>query len=238
MNRKTMVVAGLMMGVLALSGRADQRGYVWTYDATTMPKGMAEAEYYLTAKVRDTAAQENSSWQHQVELEYGLTDRLDISMYQMWKESRTAEEDSFTYEGFKLRSRYQLLSRGAFLLDPLLYVEYMRKSALEDPDVLEAKLVLSKDIGKIHFAYNQVLEQELEDGSEAEHGYACGARVDIRDGASIGIESKGNYTDGAYAAGPTLAAATESLWLAAGVLIGLNDKADDLNARLIVGFPF
>jgi hypothetical protein len=238
MNRKTMIVAGVMMGVLALSGRADQRGYVWTYDATTMPKGMAEAEYYVTAKVPDTAARENSSWQHQAEIEYGLTDRLDISMYQMWKESRTAEENSFTYEGFKLRSRYQLLSRGSFLIDPLLYVEYIRKSALEDLDVLEVKLVLSKDIGTFHLSYNQVIEQELGDGSEAEHAYACGARVDIRDCASIGIESKGNYTDGAYAVGPTLAAATESLWLAAGVLIGLNDRANDLNVRLIVGLPF
>lgn len=238
MKKNRMIVAGLMMGMLALNGWADQRGYAWTYDATTMPKGMAEAEYYLTAKVRDTAKQENSSWQHQVELEYGLTDRLDISMYQMWKESRTAEADDFTYEGFKIRSRYQLLTRGSFLLDPLLYVEYKRYSALEEANVLEAKLVLSKDIGKVHLAYNQVIEQELEGGSEAEHGYACGARVDILDGASLGLESKGNYTEGAYAAGPTVAAATESLWMAAGILIGLNDKADDLNARLLIGFPF
>jgi len=35
-----------------------------------------------------------------------------------------------------------------------------------------------------------------------------------------------------------VSAIAESRWLAAGVLIGLNDKADDLNARLIVGFPF
>jgi hypothetical protein len=109
---------------------------------------------------------------------------------------------------------------------------------IEDTNEIEAKLVLSKDIGKFHLAYNQVIEQELEDGSKAEHGYACGARVDILDGVSLGIESKGNYTDGAYAAGPTLAVATESVWLAAGALIGLNDRADDLKVRLIVGLPF
>ena len=122
---KKMVV--YLVPLLILSGtnaaNADRRGYVWTYEYQTMPKGHAELEYYLTHKVTDFHKYDNkNSWEHQVEYEYGLTDRWDVSIYQRWKQSNTASDDKFEYTGTKLRTRYRIGEKGMYPLDTLLYL--------------------------------------------------------------------------------------------------------------------
>src|SRR3989338_6269846 len=89
---------------IASTSYADRRSYVWTYEYQTMPKGMAEIEYYLTAAVPDTAESNVNTWEHQIELEYGITDHWDVSMYQMLKQSNTASCSKFEYDGFKIRT--------------------------------------------------------------------------------------------------------------------------------------
>ncbi|MHC4752583.1 MAG: hypothetical protein ACYTFW_22270, partial [Planctomycetota bacterium] len=54
----------------------------------------------------------------------------------------------------------------------------------------------------------------------------------------IGIESTGNLTGDKFYLGPTASWASEKVWISLGALRGLNDRSDDLRARLIMGFPF
>jgi len=63
-------VAGLLI-IFGMSGDclADWRSYVWTYEYSTMPKGISEIEYYLTTKVPDTDKSNETTWQHWLELE-------------------------------------------------------------------------------------------------------------------------------------------------------------------------
>jgi hypothetical protein len=68
------VIAIVMITVFAADSHADKRSYIWTYEYMTMLKG-------------------------RFELEYGITDHWDISMYQMLKQSNTAKSDKFEYEG-------------------------------------------------------------------------------------------------------------------------------------------
>lgn len=233
------LVVALFSACLAGTSRADRRSYVWTYEYATMPAGIAEAEYYLTAKVPDTGVREVSTWQHQVEIEYGLTDNWDISLYQMWNQSYgTNSTSAFKYEGFKIRSRYKLFKSGEFIVDPLLYVEYIRNADISQPDVLEGKLVLAKDIGKVNVAYNQIVKQELDGDAEAEHEYAAGANYDLSPGFSAGLEAKGNYSEDKHAAGPVVSGETDKFWVSLGVAFGLNEKTDDVQARMIAGFAF
>lgn len=234
------IVAGMVLSAcLAETGLADRRSYVWTYEYATMPEGIAEIEYYLTAKVPDTGVKEASTWQHQVELEYGLTDNWDISMYQMWKQSYgTNSASAFKYEGFKLRSRYKLFKSGEFIVDPLLYVEYIRNADLAKPDVLEGKLVLAKDIGKFNVAYNQIVERALDGDAETEYGYAAGANYDILPGFSAGLEATGNYSEHEHATGPVVSIEVEKFWVSLGAAFGLNAATDDLQARMLAGFAF
>ena len=233
------VVVAFLSACLAGTSHADRRSYVWTYEYATMPAGIAEAEYYLTTKVPDSGVSEASSWQHQVEIEYGLTDNWDISLYQMFKQSYGTDSASvFKYEGFKIRSRYKLFKSGEFIVDPLLYVEYIRNADLSEPDVLEAKLVLAKDIGKFNVAYNQIVKRELDGDAETEHEYAAGANYDLLPGFSAGLEAKGNYSEDEHAVGPVVSIETEKLWVSLGVAFGLNEATDDVQARMIAGFSF
>ena len=216
---------------------ADWRRYVWTYEYQTMREGTAEIEYYLTEEQKKADDSEQSAWKHQLELEYGITDHLDISMYQMFRQSNTDSANTFEYDGFKLRTRYQILEKNELPVDALLYLEYIRNDNLEKPNILEGKLVLAKDIAKFNIAYNQIIIQELESGGETEHEFAAGIRYGIKS-LSIAMESKGNYTAGKYYAGPTLSWDTERFWVAIGALGGLSGKSDDLQTRMIMGILF
>ncbi|MHC4171373.1 MAG: hypothetical protein ACYST5_00315, partial [Planctomycetota bacterium] len=116
---KKQMIGCMMLLVLfaADTVNADRRGYVWTYEYMTMPKGQAEIEYYLTHKVPDFHNYDNkNTWQHQVEYEYGLTDRWDIAVYQRWQQTNTANDDKFEYTGTKLRTRYRFGEKGMYPL--------------------------------------------------------------------------------------------------------------------------
>ncbi|MFH1969864.1 MAG: hypothetical protein ABIJ53_06065 [Verrucomicrobiota bacterium] len=238
MKKSLMLIAAFILAFgPAARSYADWKSYAWTYNYQTMRKDTAEIEYYLTeeqAKIDDSS---QSIWKHQLELEYGITDNLDISMYQMFIQSNTAEANKFEYDGFKLRTRYRFLEKNELPVDTLLYLEYIRNDNLEKPNVLEGKLVLAKDIAKFNVAYNQVIKQELESGGKTEHAFAAGINYRIIP-MSIGMESKGNYTAGKYYVGPTLSWVTDKLWVTIGALGGLNGKSDDLQTRMIMGILF
>lgn len=240
-NRMGGMVLSGVLGVLVLAGwaRADRRAYVWTYEYMTMPKGAAEVEYYLTLKAPDiddfSAA---NTWEHQLEFEYGITDHWDVAVYQRWQHTNTAIDDKFEYTGTKLRTRYRFAEKGVYPVDLLAYLEYKRPDGSSPDDELEAKLILAKDFGKVNVAYNQIVEQGLRHGGKAEHGYAAGVGYEFNPTWKIGLESAGNYSDDEFYLGPTLSFARQRFWLTAGVLGGLNDRSDDLRARLIFGIPF
>ncbi|MFQ6034508.1 MAG: hypothetical protein ACE5NM_01495 [Sedimentisphaerales bacterium] len=240
-NKKQTVGCVILLLVLlgANSAKADRRSYVWTYEYQTMPKGESELEYYLTHKVPDFHKySKKNTWEHQAELEYGLTDRWDISIYQRWQQTNTKKDDKFEYTGTKIRTRYRFGEKGMYPLDTLLYLEYIRPDGSDAPEKFEAKLILAKDIGKWNIAYNQIYEKEVKHGKEFEHGYAAGVSYEFSPIWKIGFESTGNYTEDKYYLGPTISWASQRVWVSIGALRGFNDRSDDLQIRLIAGFPF
>ena len=240
-ERKRIVRYGFWLVVLCCSSLAyaDRRSYVWTYEYMTMPKGASEVEYYLTAKVPDLHGYDDrNTWEHQVEYEYGLTDHWDAAVYQRWQQTNTQVEDEFEYTGTKLRTRYRFGEKGMYPLDMLLYLEYIRPDDSQSPEVLEGKLVLAKDFGEINVAYNQIVEDGITNSGETEHEYAAGLNYEFNPTWKLGFESTGNLTEDEYYLGPTVSWAGEKFWVALGGLRGLNDRSNDLEVRLIAGFPF
>jgi len=233
-----LLISLILMFSVTSNSYADRRSYVWTYEYKTMPKGMAEVEYYMTTELPDTDKSKVSTWKHWLELEYGITDHWDVSMYQQFKQSNTETSDKFEYDGFKLRTRYRIAEKNKLPIDTLLYLEYIRNDNLAKPNVLEGKLVLAKDIEKFNVAYNQILKQELDSDGETEHEYATGISYEFLPALKLGIESKGNYSKEKYAVGPTLSLTTDRFWVSAGAVFGVNGKTDDLQTRMIVGIPF
>src|SRR5512139_386809 len=110
--------------IMASAAMADTRSYVWTYEYGTEPKGGAEIEYYFTA---DHGGKDSTgtNYEHQVELEYGITDHWDVGMYQMINKEGS---ESLDYEGFKLKTRYRFGERGKYFIDPEVYVEYENRT--------------------------------------------------------------------------------------------------------------
>lgn len=217
---------------------ADRRSYVWTYEYQTMPRGHAEIEYYLTEEQPNIEKAKTNTWKHWFELEYGITDHWDISMYQQLKQSNTTSSNTFEYDGFKIRTRYRILEKNKLPIDTLLYLEYIRNDNLEKANVVEGKVIAAKDMGNFNIAYNQIFKQELASGGKTEHEYASGISYAVIPQLKIGAESKGNYTDRKYYVGPTVSWSTKKFWISVGVLGGLNKRSDDLQARSIIGVPF
>ncbi|RJP29560.1 MAG: hypothetical protein C4533_00780 [Candidatus Omnitrophota bacterium] len=224
--------------IFSVSAYADNRSYVWTYEYMTMPKGLWEAEVYATTEIKDINRSNINTVKHWLELEYGLTDRLDLAVYQMWKTGNKISENDTEYDGFKVRARYRFGEKGKFLLDPLVYLEYIRNDDLHKPNVGEAKLILARDIGRVNISYNQILKANLESEGLAEWEYAAGGSYKISETFRFGLESKGSYTKDKIAVGPVVSFRFGKNWMALGSAFGLNERTDDLQVRLIVGIPF
>jgi hypothetical protein len=227
----------LIFGI-ASNSRADTRSYVWTYEYMTLPKGLTEVEYYLTAQVPDTNKTNINTWKHWLELEYGITNRWDVAMYQMWKHKNTASGSASEYDGFKVRTRYRFGDKGEYFVDPELYFEYIRDDDLSKPNVGEAKLILAKDIGKLNISYNQIWERALEGRGKTENEYAVGLSYELWPALKLGMESKGSYNEREYTIGPSISWANSRFWVSLGAAFGLNERSDDLQTRMIAGIPF
>src|SRR3989338_6106239 len=106
----SLAIGFIFMAYVVEDSYADRRSYVWTYEYQTMPKGHAEIEYYLTEEQKNIEKAKPNTWKHWLELEYGITDHWDISMYQQFKQTNPATgSSSFEYDGFKVRTRYRIL---------------------------------------------------------------------------------------------------------------------------------
>jgi hypothetical protein len=236
MNMKRTFMALMAAVFLALSAGtapADQRSYVWTYEYLTLAKDSAELEYYQTAVTKDRQKDSSSDWQQQLELEYGITDRLDAALYQVYDQK---EQDKMKYSGYKFRLRYRIAERNRLPVDMLLYAEHQEK--VDADNVFEGKLVLAKDIGKLNIAYNQIYKNTYTSGDRADHEYAAGASYEITPAIRFGVESKGNYRTDKYAAGPTLSWIGGRIWANIGAAYGLNRRTNDREVRFLLGVPF
>ncbi len=238
MRSRILLLVVFMLSLCMNLAYADRRSYVWTYEYMTMPKGMWELETYVTAEMPNLRKSNINSIKPQLELEYGITDRWDVAMYQMWKFKNKKYENDSEYEGFKLRTRYRIGEKGKFFVDPLLYFEYIRDDDFSKPNVGEAKLILAKDLGDFNVSYNQVIKRNLEREGKTDHEYAAGINYAFTPRFRVGLESKGNYPKEKYALGPTISYAFKKAFIAVGAVFGLNEQTDDLQTRMIVGVLF
>lgn len=228
----------LVFGVVS-SSYADRRSYVWTYEYQTMPKGRWELEYYFTSQVPHLEKSSVNTLKQQVALEYGITNHWDLAMYQVYRINNKASETDSKYDGFKIRTRYRFGEKGKFIVDPLIYLEYIRDPDFSKPNVIEGKLVLAKDIGDLNISYNQIFKRNLENRGKTESAYVVGMSYRVLSNLRVGVESKGSYSARETAVGPTLSWSGsllgKKLFVSLGAAWGVNRRSDDLQARMIVG---
>ena len=232
------ITAGLAVGVAALglaagTARADRRSYVWTYEYQTMPKGATEIEWYQTAVTGKTSdPQKTTKHETSLELEHGITDRWDGSIYQTFKWDGNGPLE---YKGYKLRTRYRFGERS-WPVPPLLYLEYQQDGKLAAPK-FEWKFITSKDFGRINVAANYVGEVERKGmANETSHKAETGVSYQVAGNWRVGGEAT-LAKDKSYF-GPTVSFGAGHNWFGLNVSWGSGSKADDVRLRYIVGLGF
>jgi hypothetical protein len=220
-----LLAAGLLP-LLAAPGTAsaDRRIFGFTYPYMTLPAGGFELEHYLDAawyELDDPGTPEadmvlEPDWQHQLEAEAGLTDRLDFGLYQMFRQKPFGD---LRYRGTKVRSRYRFADRDELPVDLAVYMEAAYKG---DELEFEQRLILAKSLGRLELAGNLKLEQELkrgEDEAEITVVPSLGAGWHVSDSLAVGLEAvgtgvreEGAWEDPSLYLGPTFSVAGRHFW--------------------------
>lgn len=237
LRRRSVLVAGwigLAFVSIAIPARADRRVFTWTYEAQTLPRGEAELEGYTTFSAPDRAHTRNATATRlQIELESGMTDRMDFSVYQVFDQAPGAP---MVYDGYKLRFRHRLSSPEAHPFATVAYLEYKGRPDFST-DGVEAKAIFGRDAGPFRLALNAIVEVEPENGSwEVEPQYAAGAAWLAGELLSLGVEARGG--EEGHLVGPVVGHGLGDLWMAfgSGLLLGRGDGREaELETRLILG---
>jgi hypothetical protein len=268
MLRRSLFAAylGLTVTLLAPVAGATERRFTFTYESGVLPAGAAEIEPWTTFRL----GRENyySRVDNRLEFELGLSERLQTSIYLNTTALAADVEDPVTGEETRVSDfefttvssewKYKLSDPVADSLGSALYLEgaYGPVEA-----AIEAKLIFDKQIGKWLLAGNAVFEHEWEfaEAGETERAIELelplGVAYFVTPSFTAGLEvlPSGELVDGEletvqFYAGPTVAAAYDSWWLAFSVLpqvfspkneedesLDLED-GEHLRARLLLGF--
>jgi hypothetical protein len=252
---KTPVAVALCAAALlpASTALADRRAYGTTYEAVTAPRGELDVETWTTiapeGEVEGGPAARGM--REMIELEYGITDRWDVALYNMLDVITSGDTES-GYAGFKVETRYRPTDRGQWFLDPVFYLEFQQLFRGDAKQKIEGKLILAKDIGNVNIAANVALEEErLTDATwNTEVEYAAGTSYALSPAWMIGAEVFGKAEkkemeiENRTWVGPAVSWAgggsgvLRGVWVTLAGGAGLTEESDSYYARLIVGFQF
>jgi hypothetical protein len=145
-----------LLAVGAASARADENYFGYSYGTETLPKGSWEFYNWVTWRTSKGAGSYNAL-DLQQELEYGITDRFQASLYLNERYhaidgvGSPADRDQFAFQGVQASLKYAFLSPYKDPLGLALYVEpgYSRISKgsgrLQDQWSLETKAMFQKN---------------------------------------------------------------------------------------------
>ena len=229
---------------------ADQRNFVWTYENIMLEPGETELELYFTNYLPNFDISKNpdiNTLKLEAEIEIGMTENLEVSFYNVFKESPEYNEDGtilrkLQYDEYKLRFKYRVFKNG-HKWAPLFYSELKGK-----PDftkwVAEQKLIFNRKFNNINFSFNPILELEFElqdNGKwekEIETEFAAGFSYNRGENFSYGIDLKSS--EYSTYIGPVLAHGNEDKWWTIGIMkkVAGEDEKAELVLRSIMGFHF
>jgi len=245
------LIVTLMVPALA---RADRRSFGYTYEYATLPEGATEVEIWHT-QARDTWHSDTPErFEEKIEIEYGVTDRYDVSMYTVFAEAAGGGADENLHlDAVRMENRYRFADRGEWPVDTIAYLELAKDFGASIYEI-EAKAIVSRDFDKLLVAANAIGEVAF--GNNVPHrdlslGWSVGASYEITPKFRLGVETWGASEDNEDGNGRTLRAAvgpaislapTSKFWVAgtAGFGVASTFESDDFSgaafsARIVMG---
>ena len=156
------------------------RHFTFLYEAPTSARGSLELENWVTWK-QITGPDRSDEVDFRHELEYGVTDNFQVSVYLAdWFYESNKEHSGFTYSDSAIELIYNLTNPVDDPIGLSIYGEIKAGDRLVE---LESKLIAQKNLGPLIFAYNATIEavweeKELE-SREGEFSQAVGASYEI-----------------------------------------------------------
>src|SRR5256886_3187626 len=141
------------------------RHFTFLYEAPTSARGSLELENWVTwQRITDPDRSDEVDFRH--ELEYGVTDKFQVSIYLAdWFYERDREHSGFAYSDSAIELIYNLTNP---VVDPIGLSIYGELRAGDRLIELESKLIAQQNFGPLILAYNATLEAVWEGSHLAE----------------------------------------------------------------------
>jgi hypothetical protein len=260
MQRRLALAIGLFSAFPAF---ATERRLTWSYESLVLNPGAKELELWTTPRIGREDFYVRLD--HRIELEFGVLDRLQSSVYLNATTLTEGVERTDSLEGsVSSEWKYKLLDPVA---DPVGFAVYGEVTLGFEEAELEGKLIVDKRLGPVLLAANLIAEYEwgLESGErELKLEQTAGVAYLVTDGLAVGLEARaqaiigeGEYEHTTLFAGPVFSYASAKWWVAFSFMpqvaafkaeeeepdavvgtvepLELHDH-ERFNARLLVGF--
>lgn len=227
---------------------ADRRSFTRTYEYMSQTRGQTELELYTTQSQATFDGDSPESFELQLAIEHGITDRWDVSLFHVFEQetgSGTLADrgEPLHFAELELRTRYRFAERGELPVDTVAYLEATKVFG-GSVYRAQARAVLARDLGRVTVAVNPTIEIVF--GGDVSvpdvgAGWAAGMTFDLAPTLEVGAETWGSFDvdapgEAGFSAGPSASwSPTQSLWIATTVGFGLNDNADRIDVRGVVG---
>jgi hypothetical protein len=145
-----------------------------------LPPGQAQVEQWYRPRWKKDGSREDRVLE---ELAIGLPGRFQLDIYERWniKEDGTKNYNA-NQEAVQIELRWAVADWGVIPLNPTLYAEWVQRGNRDDePDKYEVKLLLAEEFfrGKLFWAWNANLEQEVGGAKETEVGWSMALSTTI-----------------------------------------------------------
>lgn len=189
---KQSVAAIVLMSFMAMPAMGGDRKFAFSYEATTTPPGEVEYEQFVTWKKSKATDSDFDRIDVRHEIEFGLTDRLQMGIYVAdwrYQDGESVSNNRVEYRDTALEFIYNLTNPVADPIGLALYGEVKLGDQLFE---LEGKIILQKDMGPWTVAYNATIEAEWEgsdyEEDKGEFAQTVGVSYQVSPRLSAGVE--------------------------------------------------
>lgn len=232
------LLAASALLALASPARADRKFYLFTYQYATLPKGAAEIETWITREDADGLSSQTNG-QYQIEGEFGITDRFDLSLYTVLSKNGT---ESLDWDAVKIEGKYRLGEAGRWPVDIMLYAEYEQPFKVRGFGEPELKLILAHDFDALNVSANFIFLKPVDDTTGVHEKWksewSAGTSYELSKRVNLGFEGHGSFSESKAKIGPVVSYQADRAWVSLGPYWGLTHRDGNFGARAIAAFYF